>query len=245
MQPLDRHGAQTAPRMGIALIGFLNRSSMAFTVLLLLALPRAGAAGTIRGVVRVPATPEPAAATANPYPGRASALPGRHVPPYGLVTDAVVYVTQVPASAESLLAGDPSGHVLAQKNQAFSERVLSCVVGTTVDFPNQDPIFHNVFSVSPVKRFDLGKYPRGHSKKVTFNKTGLVQVFCDIHPSMACFILVLPNRAFVRPDENGAYALPRLPGGSYTVKVWHPDFGELTRTVKVPASGEVALDLGY
>ena len=213
--------------------------------LFLFAFAHAGEAGTIRGVVRVPAASGAPAIAANPYPGRASAIPGRHESPRGRVTDAVVYVTQIPARAESLLAGDPSGRVLAQKNQAFSARVLSCVVGTTVDFPNQDPIFHNVFSVSPVKRFDLGKYPRGHSKKVTFKKPGLVQVFCDIHPSMACFILVLPNRAFVRPDEEGAYALPRLPAGKYTVKVWHPDFGELTRTAKVPASGEAMLDLGY
>jgi len=231
--------------MGIALIGFPIRSSMAFAVLFLLTLPRAGAAGTIKGVVRVPATPEPAAATANPYPGRASALPGRHVPPYGLVTDAVVYVTQIPAPAESLLANDPSGHVLAQKNQAFSERVLSCVVGTTVDFPNQDPIFHNVFSVSPVKRFDLGKYPRGHSKRLIFGKAGLVQVYCDIHANMAGYILVLPNHAFARPDGDGAFVLPELPAGAYRLRIWHPDLPEVRREVEVPGSGDVRVDVSF
>ena len=212
--------------------------------LLALAAPPA-APGVVRGVVRVPALGGGSVVAANPYPGRASALPGRHDPPRGLVTDAVVSVAQLPPGVDSLLTTDPSGRVLAQRQQAFSERVLSCVVGTVVDFPNQDPIFHNVFSVSPVKRFDLGKYPRGHSKQVRFNKTGLVQVFCDIHPSMACFILVLPNRAFARPDENGAFALPRLPAGSYTIKLWHPDFGEITRNVRVPASGDVTLDLAY
>ena len=219
----------------------ITRSTLSLSFVLLLAPPCV--AGTIRGTLGVPAVS--AGVSANPYPGRASALPGRHDPAHGLVTDAVIYVEKIPARAESLLADDPSGRVLAQKNQAFSERVLSCVAGTTVDFPNQDPIFHNVFSVSPVKRFDLGKYPRGHSKKVTFNKTGLVQVFCDIHPSMACFILVLPNRAFTRPDDDGAFTLPHLPAGTYTVKAWHPDFGELTRTVRVPASGEAALELEY
>jgi plastocyanin len=212
-------------------------------VLLALGVARAGAAGTIAGTLKVRAVS--AGVSANPYPGRASALPGRHEPAHGLPTDGVVWVEKIPARADSLIAGDPSGRVLAQKNQAFSERVLSCVVGTTVDFPNQDPIFHNVFSVSPVKRFDLGKYPRGHSKKVTFNKTGVVQVFCDIHPSMACFILVLPNRAFARPKESGAFELPGLPAGTYVVKAWHPDFGELSRTVKVPASGAAAVDFEY
>jgi plastocyanin len=203
------------------------------------------APGVIQGVVRVPATGGGSAAAPNPYPGRASSLPGRHDPPRGLVTDAVVSVAQLPADADSALTVDPSGRVLAQRQQAFSERVLSCVVGTVVDFPNQDPIFHNVFSVSPVKRFDLGKYPKGHSKQVRFDKPGLVQVFCDIHPSMACFILVLPNRAFARPDESGAWALPRLPAGTYTIKLWHPDFGEVSRTVKLPASGDVSVDLGF
>lgn len=201
-------------------------------------------AGVVRGVVRVPSAPKKGV-MANPYPGRASSLPGRHDLPTGLVTDAVVYVSQLPVGVDSLIQGDPSERVLAQRQQAFSARVLSCALGTTVNFPNQDPIFHNVFSISPVKRFDLGKYPRGHSKNVTFNKPGLVQVFCDIHPSMACFILVLPNRAFTRPDEDGAYALPDLPAGSYTVKVWHPDFGELTQKVKVRASGDVSQDLSY
>ena len=212
-------------------------------IVFLLALARAGDAGTIAGTLRVPAISS--GTSANPYPGRASALPRRHEVPHGLVTDAVVYVEKIPARAESLLVDDPSGRVLAQRNQAFSERVLSCVVGTTVDFPNQDPIFHNVFSVSPARRFDLGKYPRGHSKQVTFKKPGIVQVFCDIHPSMACFILVLPNRAFTRPKDDGSFSLPKLPAGTYTVKAWHPDFGEQSRTLKVPSSGEVALDLEF
>jgi plastocyanin len=212
-------------------------------ILLLLVLARTGGAGTITGTLRVPAVSS--GTSANPYPGRASALPGRHEVPHGLATDAVVYVEKISAKAESLLVEDPSGRVLAQRNQAFSERVLSCVVGTTVDFPNQDPIFHNVFSVSPVKRFDLGKYPRGHSKQVTFKKPGIVQVFCDIHPSMACFIVVLPNRAFTRPKDDGSFALPKLPAGTYSVKAWHPDFDEQVRTVKVPASGEAPLDLEF
>ena len=221
----------------------IARSTSFVLLVLLLALAGPGGAGTITGTLKTASVSS--GTSANPYPGRASALPGRHEVPHGLVADAVVYVEQVSARTESLLVDDPSGRVLAQRNQAFSERVLSCVAGTTVDFPNQDPIFHNVFSVSPVKRFDLGKYPRGHSKQVTFKKPGLVQVFCDIHPSMACFILVLPNRAFARPKDDGSFALPKLPAGTYTVKAWHPDFGEQSRTVKVPSSGEVALDLEF
>jgi hypothetical protein len=118
-------------------------------------------------------------------------------------------------------------------------------VGTEVDFPNRDAIYHNVFSLSPVKRFDLGKYPRGHSKQVTFGKPGRVQVFCDIHSNMEAHIIVLPHRAFTRPGEKGAYALPDLPAGTYTLVLWHPDFGETRTKVTVTAQQDTRADLGY
>jgi plastocyanin len=202
-------------------------------------------AGVIRGVVHVPSASRAASYSTNAYPGRASSLAVAGDVSHGLVSDAVVSIASVPTDVESTLTHDPSGKVLAQRDQAFSARVLPCVVGTVVDFPNMDPIYHNVFSVSPVKRFDLGKYPRGHSKQVRFTKPGLVPVFCDIHSNMACFILVLPNRAFVKPDATGAFELPELPAGTYTVKLWHPDFGASEKTVKVPASGDVAVDLDF
>lgn len=204
---------------------------------------RPAAAGVIRGTVRLAAPARAPGYAPDPYAGHAGAMAGGHAPARGLVSDAVVYVARLDPAADSALAHDPSGHVLAQHNQAFSTRVLPCVVGSTVDFPNQDPIFHNVFSVSSVRRFDLGKYPQGHSKQVTFPKAGVVPVFCDIHPNMACFIVVLPNRAFTQPAADGAYALPDLPAGTYTVRVWHPDADEAVRTVKVPAAGDVTLDV--
>ncbi len=218
---------------------------MAVFAVAVLAVPAPAArAGVVRGTVRLAAAARPPALGPNPYAGHASALPMGHAPVRDLVTDAVVYVARLDAAADSALAHDPSGHVLAQKNQAFSTRVLPCVVGSTVDFPNQDPIFHNVFSVSSVRRFDLGKYPQGHSKQVVFRKAGVVPVFCDIHPNMACFIIVLPNRAFTQPAADGTFALPDLPAGTYVIKVWHPDADEVARTVKVPATGDVTLDVG-
>lgn len=209
------------------------------------ALPRGAEAGVIRGVVHVPASGRTTEYAMNAYPGRASSLALRSDPLRGLVSDAVVSIASLPASIESTFAQDPSQRVLAQKNQAFSARVLPCVVGSTVDFPNMDPIYHNVFSVSPVKRFDLGKYPRGRSKPVRFTKPGIVPVFCDIHSNMASTIVVLPNRAFTKPDATGAFALPELPAGTYTVKLWHPDFGESSTSVKVPAHGDVAVELEF
>jgi plastocyanin len=207
---------------------------------------RESAAGVIRGVLRVPSLAAPAPAAISAYPGRAASMPNVAPVAHGQTIDAVISIERIPAAAESALAQrNAAAPRLAQKDQAFAPRVLAIAMGTTVEFPNLDPIFHNVFSISPIKRFDLGKYPRGQSRRVTFPKPGLVQVYCDIHASMAAYIVVLPNHAFARPDESGAYALPDLPGGEYQVNVWHPDFPELRRKVQVPESGDVNLDLSY
>jgi hypothetical protein len=78
-----------------------------------------------------------------------------------------------------------------------------------------------------------------------FRKSGLVQVYCDIHANMAGFILVLPNHAFARPDPSGAFELPELPAGTYAVKVWHPDLPEMRRSVEVPETGVALAEFSY
>ena len=212
--------------------------------LLLASGASAAGAGTIRGLLTVPgASVSPAALT--PYPGQARSLCGMDPTPLGRVTDAVVYLEQIPAAAESTLARCPRPARLAQLHQAFVPRVLPVAVGTTVEFPNEDPIYHNVFSVSPVKRFDLGKYPRGHSKSVLCNRTGVINVYCDIHSDMAAFIVVVPNHGYTQPDTTGAFVLEGLPAGRYTVHAWHPDLGERKCAIEVPAEGEAAVKLVY
>ena len=199
-------------------------------------------AGVIHGVLH-PRHGVESSRQANAYPGRASSMAMARPMVHGAVTDAVVWLDRVPKNAEPpLSATHPK---LAQKDQCFVPRVLPVAVGTGVDFPNMDPIFHNVFSASPVKRFDLGKYPRGQSKRVVFDKPGLVNVYCDIHSDMEAFVLVLTTRVFSQPDADGAFALPEVPAGSYTLHVWHPDVPELVRDVQVPASGDLTLDLDW
>jgi plastocyanin len=206
-----------------------------------LLLPSIACAGVIRGVLEVPTMT--AAAKLHPYPGRANSMPVSSRPP-GAVTDAVIYVEKLPASATDPKAAG-SEPELGQKDQAFVPRVLAIERGTTVSFPNHDPIFHNVFSVSPNKRFDLGKYPRGQTRRVRFDKPGLVNVYCDIHSDMAAYILVLPNHAFTQPAADGSFSLPDLPAGSYSIKVWHPDFGELHKDVEIAGHGDVTADFRY
>jgi plastocyanin len=214
------------------------RSSLTLALLLTLAVP--AHAGAVHGRATVPPAP-PADATFRPYAGRASSLPSPDHPPRGLVTDTVIYVD---SSATEPATSPPAEHPkLAQRNQAFDPRVVVVPVGGTVDFPNLDPIYHNVFSVSPPRRFDLGKYPRGQSRSITFTKTGQVNVFCDIHSDMAGFILVVPSRHWARPAADGTYALSDLPTGRCRLCVWHPDFPARVYEVQVPASGDVTLDV--
>ena len=222
------------------------RISMLLMCAGLLIAPAVPSAGVVRGTVSVPASAAQPTHAANPYPGHANALPSAHPVPRGLVTDAVVYVDHMPSSAASSLArtADPPPQ-LSQRDQTFVPRVVVVAAGTRVDFPNLDPIYHNVFSLSPAKRFDLGKYPRGHSRQVTFTKPGLVNVYCDIHSDMEAFVLVLPHSGFTRPRASGAYALPDVPAGHYTVTVWHPDLGTQACEVDVPEHGDVTADFRF
>jgi plastocyanin len=215
-------------------------------VALLCLVPPPSLAGVIRGTVHVPGSSPTVAASMNAYPGRAGFLPGAYGTQRGRVSDAIVYVEHVPAQAESALASiKRATPQLAQKGQSFVPRVLAVAVGTKVDFPNKDPIYHNVFSLSPILRFDLGKYPHGGSKQVLFSKVGLVNIYCDIHSGMEAFVMVLPHHAFARPGQDGNYALPDLPAGHYVVRSWHPDLGERTMAVEIPAKGSVTADLSY
>lgn len=220
-----------------------HRPAMVLLAALVSAAP--ASAGHIRGTLRTPGTAAPAP-TMNAYPGRAGALPGRGAPPRGRVTDAVVYLAKIPAAAESALARAPRERPqLAQSQESFVPRVAVVPRGRAVDFPNRDPIYHNVFSLSPTKRFDLGKYRQGQSKAVLFDRAGVVKVYCDLHAEMEAFVLVVPNHAYVQPGPEGAFELPDLPPGGYELRVWHPDLHEIVRTVQIPAHGDASIDLSF
>ena len=200
-------------------------------------------AGSIRGTVRISAahTADPAF---RPYAGRASSLPAPGRAVRGLVTDAVLWLQSAPArpDADTTVVAAPR---LAQRNQMFEPRVVVVPVGGRVSFPNMDPIYHNVFSVSPTRRFDLGKYGRGESRTVRFDKPGVVNVYCDIHTDMAASIVVTPSSAWARPSEDGRYELRGLPAGRYRLVWWHPDATGGEADVVVPGEGEVAWDVSF
>jgi plastocyanin len=132
---------------------------------------------------------------------------------------------------------------LHQHDQAFSPHVLVVVAGTTVDFPNDDAIYHNVFSLSGVKQFDLGRYTQGTHKYVTFPTPGIVQVFCHIHADMNAHIIVLDNPFFVVPDKTGRFALDGVPPGDYQLVAWHERIKQLKIKVHVDSGLTTSIKL--
>jgi plastocyanin len=131
---------------------------------------------------------------------------------------------------------------MRQEAERFWPHILPIVRGTAVDFPNEDAVFHNVFSLSSASVFDLGRYPRGKSKSVVFERTGVVQVFCHIHADMSAVVLVLENPYFARPDSTGRYVLDGVPPGEYRITGWHERIRPITQTVRVEAGRTTTLD---
>ena len=132
---------------------------------------------------------------------------------------------------------------VAQKDAAFSPHVLPIMVGTTVEWPNNDTICHNVFSMSDAKQFDLDLY-KGNppDKRVTFDKLGRVDVFCSIHANMHCVVLVLENPYFSATDENGRYSISNVPPGTYKLKAWIDSKTTLEHPVEVKAGATLHVD---
>lgn len=204
----------------------LSRASWRAALLLSWSCSGALAAATLQGRVDVrmelPGTgarPNPAGLGASPTP----AQPDRRV--------SVVYLEVAPRAAFEPLERPTA--VLDQRDQAFLPYVLAITVGTSVSFPNSDSTFHNVFSLSKTRRFDLGRYPRGQSRSVRFDRPGIVRVFCDIHAHMSAFILVFAHPYFATTDADGRYRIEHVPPGEYSLSVWTDGRVRETRRVQV------------
>jgi plastocyanin len=167
----------------------------------------------VRGRVELPrlspvAERRPVAADLGEGPVRSATEPRR----------AVVYFETAPRGAfEDREGGRVS---MDQRNETFVPHLLAITIGTTVDFPNNDRTYHNVFSLSKARRFDLGRYATGRSKSVRFDRPGIVRVFCEIHSHMNAFILVFSHRFFSVSDAEGRYQIDGVPPGTYTLIAW-------------------------
>jgi plastocyanin len=146
--------------------------------------------------------------------------------------DAVVYVDAIPGKTFPA----PTTHAkMNQKNLVFSPHVLPVLQGTTVDFLNGDQVLHNVFSPDKCcDRFNLGSWPQGQTRSYTFKTRCNATLLCKVHAEMEGFIIVLPTPWFAVTDKTGTYSIKDVPGGAYTVKVWHPKFkAEMSKPVTV------------
>lgn len=190
--------------------------------------------GTVAGKIAIKAMPPQEVASRYPAAGgpvQETALP---IP-------TVVYIDGPVAGAP--IWSELSKKVIVQKGLQFSPNLLVIPKNTTVSFPNEDNEFHNVFSYSKPKRFDLGRYPKGESKDVIFEKPGIVKIYCEVHPWMRAVILVLENPFYAIVSEDGSFSIRGIPAGHYDMVVWNIDAGIRKTGVDVPAGSTSELQI--
>lgn len=207
-----------------------------FAALLLIGLTPAHA-GTIIGTVAGKGAPEASGSGGgDKYASRRYKFVERV--DYDRLTDFVVYIDQPLAAPGPLPVA-----TVVQKDAAFEPHVLPIPVGTTVRWPNEDEIYHNVFSMSETREFNLGLYSAKEAPPSTlFDHTGRVDVFCGIHSKMHCIILVLPSPHYALADARGRFVIRNVPAGTYKLRAWHERLPSATKEIVVPAEGEVTVD---
>jgi plastocyanin len=137
----------------------------------------------------------------------------------------------------------PVKAVIEQRDTRFEPDMVVIPKGSIVRFPNFDPIFHNIFSLSVAQPFDLGYYPKSQSRSVVFNKTGIVQIYCHIHSQMYAGIVVTDSPYSARPDGDGSFSFAKVPAGHYRLMAWHKFGGLHSVEVDVPESGPVEVQI--
>jgi plastocyanin len=196
-------------------------------------------AGSISGIVKAKGPPEvPQQSGDDAYQSRRYKFAEKI--DYEHLRDFVVYIDQAMPAAPG---GAATEAVTTQKDASFEPHVLPIVVGTTVRWPNEDEIFHNVFSMSDAKPFDLGYYKKDKVPEITFDRPGQVDVYCAIHTKMHCIILVLPNRFYAKADEKGRYVIKDVPAGTYKLRAWHERLPGQVQEIVVPEQGDVKVDI--
>ena len=165
--------------------------------------------------------------------------------PHSLADELANVVVYFESAASLTGAGEPSPGPfrMEQSRETFLPHVLPVVAGAVVEFPNGDPIYHNVFSLSRASSFDLGRYPKGSSRTVRFDRTGIVKVFCHIHSDMSAVIMVLENPFFAVPDSSGEFSISGIPPGRYVVTGWHERARAIHREVTIEGGRRTELRL--
>lgn len=197
----------------------------------------AATGGTVQGKIQItrPLTKKRINVEAYQNRGAALEMAGAPATDWDTEMDSVVVYAVLPVAAPATaVPGSSPLPEIRQKNRRFSRSLLVVPVGATVSFPNDDPIFHNVFSLSRARSFDLGYFPQGQTRTVRFQKPGVVDVFCHLHPNMSATVLVTPNEHFVQPGRDGAFSLSGLPLGEVEIVAWHRAAGFFRKRVSIP-----------
>jgi plastocyanin len=197
---------------------------------------RGPASGTIRGRVelrRPPPAQEPRPSVSGFGTVNRGEAPDRR--------RSVVYLETAPRGAFE--QAESARATMNQRDETFVPHVIAITTGTTVDFPNSDRIYHNVFSLSKTTPFDLGRYAAGRSKSVRFDRPGIVRVFCEIHSHMSAFILVFSHPFFATTDTEGRYRIDNVPPGTYNVIAWNEGNASEPASAVVPSGGVAELDI--
>jgi plastocyanin len=215
------------------------KSVLIFSIFCSLAGAPAGA-GVLTGAVRAEGKPGADADTSGgKYDSRQFKFAERVN--YAELRDFVVYidgpvVTNLAPKTAQVVTGR-----ITQKGAMFTPHVLPVLTGTTVEWPNNDEILHNVFSYSEPKPFDLGLYKSPKLGTVLFDKPGRVDVFCSIHARMNCIVLVLQNPYFAA-TKDGRYRIADVPAGTYKLKAWHERLPSQVKEITVPENGDAKAD---
>jgi len=195
--------------------------------------PSAQEPGSVRGRVSID-IPITARRPTSTY---SRSVPTVALAPESELRHVVIYVKDAPKTAVAPMRAE-----IRQRNENFVPRVVAVTVGSTVDFPNDDPIYHNVFSLSRTKTFDLGRFPKGKSRGETFDKPGVVKVFCQIHSHMSATVLVFDHPWFAIPDEQGNFDLSGVPPGMHEITAWHERLGDTAMPLRVEPGRPVTVD---
>lgn len=146
----------------------------------------------------------------------------------------IIYL--IPTDSASV-APRPTRTSMAMSGRAFVPRLRVVTPGSRVDFPNQDPFSHNTFSTTRGATFDLGLYPAGKSKDAIFSRAGAFPIYCNIHPRMTAFVVVVPTTWVAQAGNDGRWTIENVPAGRYVLHVWHERAKETETAIVVPVSG--------
>ena len=212
-------------------------AALAAAALLGAEAPSAQQPAAVRGRVAI-GTPVTTRRPAAAYPTRT--IPRAALAPASELRHVVVYLKDAPPAPTT-----PVTRAIVQRGETFLPRVVAVPVGSHVEFPNDDPIYHNVFSLSRARTFNLGRFPRGHSRRQRFDTPGVVKVFCDIHSHMTATVLVFDHPWYAVPDEDGRFEIPAVPAGNWQITAWHERLGDTMLDVRVepgrPAGADFVL----